>query len=282
MKKAIQKRRRSVRFLDGRPVVNIDGAPYTLRQIVSAGTDNPKTAKNTSNDWLAACVVLAPADSSGVANLCAFAGECVKTCLDHQGKGAAPGDLGRMIHAPRIARSVVFTRANRWFMRQFAHELTHTWLPKAQKQNKRLCMRGNMLSDVPWENTGIVDDFPTVQWYDYTKNPNRVGWIRPNYYVTFSRDTSKDDQLCKRLLSEGKNVAIAYDDGRTSGGRNLHGVGCAAPKTWNGFPCIDGDITDARWQDKPGHVVMLRLKAASASERAKALASGFAIQNWDN
>ena len=50
------------------------------------------------------------------------------------------------------------------------------------------------------------------------------------------------------------------------------------PEQWNGFPVVDGDLTDLRYLDpKGGHVIGLRLKAHSHEERNKAIESGFAV-----
>jgi hypothetical protein len=50
------------------------------------------------------------------------------------------------------------------------------------------------------------------------------------------------------------------------------------PSEWNGFKVIDGDISDLRFQDETGVVIGLRLKASNNANRAKAIASGFAVE----
>lgn len=277
MTKTIAKRNRIVRWTDGYPTMTIAGESYTLKSVVSKGTDNPKTSKNNAEDFLAVATSLSPHKSAGIGNVCPHAGGCVKTCLDMTGKGASKGDMYKMIHVARIARTIAWYKARDWFLSTQSSELAK-WEAKASAQGKRLCYRGNMLSDVKWEQYGVPQAHPNIAFYDYSRDPRRIGWILPNYYVTFSRDSHKDDAVCIELLKAGKNVAICFDDGYTSGARNLHGNGPKAmPKEWNGFEVINGDTTDRRWEDKPGCVVGLILKAPTLEFRKKALESGFAL-----
>lgn len=276
MQVVIKNRVRSVKWVDGWPVIMVGGRPVRVTCLLTPGTDNPKTAKNASELFIPFGIVLAPHKSGGVGNLCAFAAECIKSCLNHQGRGSFGGEAGLRIHGSRIARTVVYQKERQWFLDR-AHYEVEKLEANAAAEGKRLCIRPNMFSDIPWEHSGLLQAFPNVQWYDYTKNPRRVGQVLDNYWVTFSRDSSKDDETCKKLISEGKNVAIAFDDGRTTNGRNLHGIKVDAPTTWEGFRAINGDETDARWTDPKGVAVMLRLKAASLEQRLQAVNSGFAI-----
>jgi hypothetical protein len=275
---SIRKVKRVVRWDDnGFPVVRVNGEDRPVRSIVNAGTDNPKTNKNGNEDFIAAATSLSPHKTSGMGNLCPNAGQCSDTCLDLTGKGAGKGNIHNLVHGARIARTVVWFKAREYFLKTQYNEL-RKWAAKAERQGKKLCYRGNMLSDIQWERFGVPQDHPDIQFYDYTKNPRRVGQLLDNYWVTFSRDSKKDDGICIELLQEGKNVAIVFDDGYTSGARNLHGAGPKRlPEQWNGFPVFSGDISDRRWEDPKGHVIGLILKAPSQEFRMKALESGFAV-----
>lgn len=271
----IVRRKRSVRFRDGVPEVVVAGKPRKVRKVIQRGTDNPKTAKNDTDEYLAVCCTLSPHDSSSK-NLCTFAANCADLCLNKTGRGAASGEMGDIIHGIRIARAEVFNQEQQWFLDKMHEELLD-WEQKAEEQGKILCCRPNMLSDVMWERYGIVQQHPYIQWYDYTKNPYRVGQILDNYWVTFSRDSDIDNELCIDLVKQGGNVAVVFDDGRTTGGRNLHGPGKPLPKTWMGLPVHDGNVTDARWEDPEGVIVGLTLKAHNAEQRMKAIESTFAV-----
>jgi hypothetical protein len=93
--------------------------------------------------------------------------------------------------------------------------------------------------------------------------------------VTFSRSETNDDDAIQ-VLASGGNVAVVWDTGKTSKGNA--GSDYILPTTWNGFPVIDGDSTDLRYDDpKGGYVVGLKLKSASAVQRLQPVSSGFAI-----
>ena len=151
---------------------------------------------------------------------------------------------------------------------------------------RQLVGRLNMFSDKWFEtikvkslgDASIIDYFNEVQWMDYTKWAQRAGLVRPNYWVTFSRSESNHTE-CIDVLRSGGNVAVVYDDGYTTGARNLHGSGpLKMPNRWHGFRTISGDEHDMRWKDLRPRVVMLKLKARTLQDRYDALKSGFAIK----
>lgn len=273
----IAKRTRIVRFdSDGYPVVRLDNREWTVRTVLSDGDSNTKTRKNRKRGYLTFGCSLAPYRQSGVGNLCPFASPgCVEACLDHQGMGA----VFRDIHLARVAKSIVFQLERQWFLDQAHHELLAAER-KSDREGSDLAGRLNIFSDYPWETTGLIQDHPRIEFYDYTKNPKRAGLLLPNYWVTFSRSEINHNE-CLRVLSAGHNVAIPFDTGRV--GNQVSAQACAddLPRTWLGYPVIDGDVTDLRFLDPRGRtrgrVVGLRLKAYSHQERNQALSSGFAV-----
>ena len=67
-----------------------------------------------------------------------------------------------------------------------------TLCEKAKAAGMIPAVRLNGTSDLPWENLGIIQKFPKVQFYDYTKNAARMmrdskARSLPNYHLTFSR-----------------------------------------------------------------------------------------------
>ena len=68
------------------------------------------------------------------------------------------------------------------------------------KQNLIPVFRLNGTSDIRWENqtvmghNNVMDMFPDVQFYDYTKIPNRYN-VPSNYHLTFSRSESNDQDI---------------------------------------------------------------------------------------
>lgn len=133
-------------------------------------------------------------------------------------------------------------------------------------------VRLNGTSDLPWENVKgadgktIMEQYPNVQFYDYTKNPSRMdqyikGGMPKNYHLTFSRSET-NDAATMQILKDGGNAAVVFD---TKRGRPL-------PTEWNGYKVIDGDETDVRFLDDKSTVIGLRAKG-----KAKKDTTGFVL-----
>jgi hypothetical protein len=131
-----------------------------------------------------------------------------------------------------------------------------------ETQKMRACVRLNGTSDIAWERLGVFAEFPTVQFYDYSKSPIRAlqfakGAMPSNYQLTFSRSESNEAQAID-VLRNGGNVAVVFA-----------GV---LPLTWQGFEVINGDESDLRFLDKKNVVVGLKAKGD-----AKKDATGFVV-----
>lgn len=252
------------------------GAIKIMRHLLADGDSNTKLRKSSGAGFATVGLSMAPHKSAGVGNTCPHASAgCVAACLNHQGRAA----FWTAILEARQARTLAYYHHREWFIARLRLELSRK-LASAERQGLRLACRLNVFSDIAWEESGIIDDFPSIEFYDYSKNPKRAGLLRPNYWVTFSRsETNHAD--CLDVLASGANVAIAFDTGRTGNRVSMDANGADLPKTWRGYRVIDGDTTDLRFDDprgrKRGIVVGLRLKAASRAERDGAIASGFAI-----
>ena len=144
---------------------------------------------------------------------------------------------------------------------------------KAIKLGMVAAVRLNGTSDLPWENlkgeigVSLMERFPSVQFYDYTKNPSRAiaygqGKMPVNYHVTFSRSEANSGAVLS-VIDTVANVAAVFD---TKKGQPL-------PATWAGRKVIDGDITDIRFWDETNVIVGLRAKGSMG----KADESGFVI-----
>lgn len=126
----------------------------------------------------------------------------------------------------------------------------------------------------------LLEVFPNVIFYDYTKNParmhqfllskrNRSSWPS-NYYLTFSLAEDNREQAIK-FLKRGGTIAAVFN---VKGGRFKDDL----PATWMGFKVIDGDKHDYRFLDEKGVVVGLRAKGEAQYEETD---FGFVIQPND-
>jgi hypothetical protein len=151
---------------------------------------------------------------------------------------------------------------------------------KAARDGLTPAVRLNGTSDLPWERirnprTGrtMMETFPDVQFYDYTKSEERAtAWARgemlSNYDLTFSRSEA-NDAACERVLRAGGRVAMVYS-ARLHANRDAL-LANAASYGAQGY--VDGDESDIRFWDPRAVVVALKAKG-----RARRDASGFVIK----
>lgn len=228
---------------------------------------NSKTRKGEKRGYITYGIHLAPSNLSGF-NVCkdASAG-CAAACLNTAGRGAMSS-----VQKARIEKTHLFFTDKKRFLRMLWEEVA---VAKRSAERKGMvpCFRLNLTSDLPWEKirfTGgfsqatIFEDFPEVQFYDYTKSEERAcnfaaGLLPSNYHLTYSRSEESNVMELTALLQSKVNVAIVFAD--------------KLPKTWQGFDVIDGDSDDLRFLDKCGVVVGLKAKG-----KGKVDSTGFVLQ----
>jgi len=221
---------------------------------------NTKTVKGQKQGYMTGILYLAPANISGY-EVCPMATDgCRAACLYSAGRGAFSN-----VQQARIAKTKFFFEARDQFMAQLIKEIT-AFVKSAAKQGFIPTVRLNGTSDIPWERvavtygqgtsfSNIMELFPTVQFYDYTKRHNRRK-IPSNYHLTFS--LAEDNQEnAKIALENGMNVAVVF---RTPN----------FPTSYLGRPVIDGDDSDLRFLDGNMNIVALKAKG-----KAKKDATGF-------
>jgi hypothetical protein len=223
-------------------------------------TGNPKIAKGTVLGYLTNILHLAPYKLSG-RNVCPMAtAGCAAACLNTAGRGGIikRGETTNQIQIARLARTDFFFVDREAFMGKLVKEITNA-IKLAEKHELTPVFRLNGTSDIRWETIAVggfrnvMEMFPNVQFYDYTKIANRRD-LPANYHLTFSlAESNLEDALL--ALAHGMNVAAVF---RT------------VPDTFLGVSVIDGDATDLRFLDKRGVVVGLKAKG-----KAKKDTSGF-------
>ncbi len=110
-------------------------------------------------------------------------------------------------------------------------------------------VRLNVNSDVAWEKVFPWIADLDIKAYDYSKRINRIGQVMPNYKVTYSVTQFTAESVIKRILARGDNVAAVFAVKKHS-----------TPDVWRGMPVLDGDVSDVRYTDLPGHIVGLSAK----------------------
>jgi hypothetical protein len=221
-------------------------------------TGNPKLMKGEKKGYLSFILHLAPSWLSGH-NTCPMASNgCAAVCLNTAGRGGMfkRGETTNNIQRARIRKTVRFFDYREQFMADLVKDITLA-IKQAEKKNMIPVFRLNGTSDLRWETVpvygfrNIMEMFSQVQFYDYTKLPNRRN-IPANYHLTFSRSESNE-----HLIPADLNVAVVFD---------------TLPTTYLGRPVVNGDDTDLRFLDPQGVVVGLKAKG-----KAKKDNSGFTV-----
>lgn len=229
---------------------------------------NAKTVKGQSEGYLTGILYIAPANLSGY-NTCALAEKagCINACLNTAGLGGVYSS----IQNARIAKAKLFFEDRNTFMHNIVLDIS-SLITKASKKGFIPLVRLNGTSDIKWENVGfnfggvdyknIFEFFPDIQFYDYTKIPNRDN-LPDNYDLTYSYSGVLSYQKYLDIaIAKGMRIAAVF---RTE--KNI-------PKRFRGMDCIPGDNTDIRHIEPKGVIVALYAKG-----KAKKDYSGFVIDN---
>ena len=223
-------------------------------------TANPKIQKGTKLGYLSFILHLAPAGLSGRETCPKRTAGCTAACLNTAGRGGMfkRGENTNMIQKARIRKTQYFFANRDAFMDDLVGDIMRA-VNYARKKGLIPVFRLNGTSDLSWEKyptrygaANIFEQFPTLQFYDYTKVLGRKVKHIPNYHLTFSKADGNDADVAEALL-QGMSVVAVYD---------------AIPE---GVP--SADETDLRFLDPKG--IMLGLKAKG---RAKKDYSGFVIR----
>jgi hypothetical protein len=210
---------------------------------------NPKTDKNLKIESLKKYWIkrlnLAPASISGF-NTCASASKgCREACLHEAGNPVfmPQKTLGR------VNRTQLYFKDRAKFIYMITKEIRNHEI-NCKKHGLKPVIRLNTTSDIMWENHKIMELFPNVIFYDYSKHFKRMikylkGQLPSNYHLTFSRNEANDFQTTQ-VLKAGGNVAVVFRD--------------KLPKTYKGFKVINGDEHDLRFLDDKNVVVGLKEK----------------------
>lgn len=257
-------------------------------KLLTAAASNAKTAKNGAG-VLSYILHLAPSDISGH-NVCPFAvkvsdylsgkapspklSHCSLGCLNLSGQGRLArggmvtlaslnsGSLVGTVQAARIRKTKLYFENRPAFMQQLGVELVAA-MRKGRKLGLPVAVRLNGTSDLDWRD--VICAYPSIQFYDYTKRTDLIidkidGKLPGNYYLTYSlHDGKGSKEFASVALACGINVAAVF--------RNK-----ALPKQWLGYPVVNGDASDLRFNDTRGVIVGLYAKGYAKQDQ-----TGFVI-----
>ena len=153
---------------------------------------------------------------------------CMDACLKESGRA-------KQFESINIARQ---KKTDYWhadqagFLSQLTRELTNFQKNVCQRQNVQGVVRLNTISDIPFEEHGIPQQFPDLFFYDYTKQAKRLaGNLPANYRLMFSySDRPQYQNQVAAALPTGVPIAVVFKN--------------RLPSEYLGRPVIHGDLSD--------------------------------------
>ncbi len=218
--------------------------------------NNAKTVKGQKYGFMTAILYLAPSNQSGF-NVCPQASKgCKRACLYTAGHGAYDS-----VKQGRINKTLWYIQERKTFLDKLRKEI-NAFIKKAKSKGLVPCIRLNGTSDISWENTGLIDEFKSIQWYDYTKVYKRAlkfvnGTLPKNYHITYSLNEDNKKQAFD-ILKKGGNISVVFRK--------------SLPKKFMGYKIVNADLNDLRFLD--GHNIIAGLVAKG---KAKNDFSGFVL-----
>lgn len=240
---------------------------YKSDNLLSISSD-AKTSKGEKLGFLTGILYLAPYKTISIYNTCAMAhiAGCDIACLYSAGRGAYSS-----VQNARINKTNWFYQDRESFINQLIKNI-NSLIYKANKQGLIPLIRLNGTSDIKWENIGfyyqgksynnIMELFPDIQFYDYTKIINRNN-LPSNYDLTFSYSGKPEFiKYVNKAIAKNMRIAVVFKDKN-----NL-------PNEFMGLSVINGDNTDIRHLDPHNVIVALYAKGKAKSDN-----TGFVVHN---
>ena len=211
--------------------------------------NNAKTTKGESLNVLTGILYLQPDNG-----LCPFAKSagCEKDCLTTAGRMK----MSLQTEA-RIRKTERFKNDYENFMLDLVYSIKRIEL-EAETNGMKPAVRLNGTSDILWERqslyykdkyyNNLMEMFPNVQFYDYTKIARRFERpLPPNYDLTFSYSGTNDYQpSVEKALKLKARIAIVFNG--------------TQPDEYFGMKVVNGDEHDVRFIEPQGVIVGLKAK----------------------
>ena len=167
------------------------------------------------------------------------------------------------VQTARMRKAQWFYNDRVSFMKQLYHDV-QKFVNYCKKRDIQPCVRLNGTTDIRWELIpamphslmNIFEQFPEVQFYDYTKIANRKCKDIPNYHLTWSYSNANPEyaKLLDKVIENGMNAAVVF---RSEYKKSL----------WCTYPVVDGDKDDLRFLDPKGrHIIALYAKGAAKKD----------------
>ena len=155
-------------------------------KIIGVGS-NAKTIKGDGSEYLTAITYLKPYKTKvgkTVHNMCSMAhvAQCHEGCLFTAGRGQMIN-----VQTARLNKTLLWIKDRAGYLELLRSDLT-TFQRRCEMNNVQACYRPNGTTDIQWENYGIIEEFPGIQFYDYTKIIKRIYLIILRGYTIMARE----------------------------------------------------------------------------------------------
>jgi len=228
-----------------------------------------KTGQGT--DYVQCGVILSPArealppgSKARLKSLCShYSRGCEAVCLKTSGQLV----FGTAKRA-RVLRSMLYLHHPATYLEYVERDLLKLQR-KATKAGKILVVRFDTLSDTnPDFYRPLMDKLGLCGFVDYTKDPRKYqryldGALHSHHHLTFSRSETNASQA-RWFVANGGTATVVV--------RNQEALDRYLTAGFEGFPTVDGTLSDRRWEDPKGHWVLLL-----ALGKAKKDQSGFVV-----
>lgn len=198
-------------------------------------------------------IFLAPAKMSGHEVCPGRNEECTILCLNESGMNRMSMN-NEFINKSRIQKTKLFYSNRELFVRVVINEINY-YKSIAELSGSKFSVRLNNTSDLSPETFYIIDNgkkknileiFPDVQFYDYTKVFSRLKLTEKysNYDLTFSYSGYNETE-CQKALELGYRVAVVFNK---------------VPSMFWGLNVVSGDNYDMRYKDPKNCIIGLKFK----------------------
>ncbi len=211
-----------------------------------AGVNSSQKVEKGKKQNFDTLVLYLSAGKNAGQDVCEYASTgCRLACLVGSGRNLIQKRAGQnIIDVSRIVKTWLTVYRKDIAIELLTHEIKLAEKRAARKGRKFSC-RLNGTSDLPFYE--IYNAFPDVQFYDYTKDPNRIPLA--NYHLTFSYSQANKARVkhYKQAIARGQSVAFPVRSDDFEQACNL-------------VDCFSMDETDLRFLDSAGKYGILKAK----------------------
>ena len=203
-----------------------------------ASVDSSQKVEKGKKENFQTLILYLSAGKNAGKDICSFASTgCRLACLVGSGHSLLEKRAGKhIIDVSRIVKTWLTVYRKDIAIDVLKHEIRLA-SARAERKGHKFAVRLNGTSDLDFYE--IYESFPQVQFYDYTKNPERVPL--PNYHLTFSYSQANKARLKHYKQAQARGQAIAFPVRADEFEQACELV-----------DCFSMDTTDLRFLDKAG------------------------------